>query len=214
LSYLTLTILSDTHELHRELLPLPGGDLLVHCGDFSMFGKSMERIRDFASWFQEQPYRYKVLTFGNHEFPFEADPSLASVFTDVNVLNNSGVCIEGLRIWGSPVTPLYGGAFGMSSALDRAKCWSRIPRDTNLLITHGPPLGILDGDERAGDAELLDAVSCVRPLLHAFGHIHGASGVVERNGTTFINAARLTAEGHLIPEAMHIRIPFHQSASK
>ena len=76
----------------------------------------------------------------------------------------------------------------------------------DLLVTHGPPPGILDGDERSGDAELRDAVTGLRPLLHAFGHIHGASGIVEHNGTTFINAARFNAEEKFLPEAMHTPI--------
>lgn len=214
---LRLTVLSDTHQLHRELDDLPGGDLLIHCGDFSFFSRSYAAIQDFALWLAEQPYRDKIVCFGNHEFAFEADPRRRSVFENegVIVLVNEGVEIQGLRIWGSPVTPLYGGAFGVSSDLERARHWRGIPADTDVLITHGPPYGILDrspthspGQQQSqGDPQLLQAVQTVHPLLHCFGHIHGAYGVAEQNGTTYLNAALLGLAGDLAYPPVHMRFP-------
>src|SRR5437762_14294021 len=67
---------------------------------------------------------------------------------------------------GSPVIPLYGGAFGMSRAADRKRHWARIPEGLDILVTHGPPLGILDelGPGRHdGCPELCEAVSQARP---------------------------------------------------
>ena len=67
-----------------------------------------------------------------------------------------------------------------------------IPDDTKVLITHGPPQGILDRDysgQFRGDASLLARVETVRPKLHLFGHVHDQNGEVERFGTTFVNAA-------------------------
>jgi len=61
---------------------------------------------------------------------------------------------------------------------------SRIPSPTNILITHGPPLGHLDNNisfnlekSAAGCYALLTALWRVRPKLHVFGHIHIARGV-------------------------------------
>jgi Icc-related predicted phosphoesterase len=103
--------------------------------------------------------------------------------------------IEGLRIWGSPVTPMYGGAFGVSSAVDRKKLYAQIPWDIDVLISHGPPFGILDtapiSGSHEGCRELLDAVTRLRPKLHVFGHIHTAYGTYQTEHTIFINAARL-----------------------
>ena len=111
------------------------------------------------------------------------------------VLINEGTEIEGLQIWGSPVTPLYGGAFGLSSAKDRKRLYAQIPEGIDVLITHGPPYGILDlgpgSHLNQGCPELLDAVMRVRPKLHVFGHIHGAYGVFRTEHTTFVNASRL-----------------------
>jgi Icc-related predicted phosphoesterase len=81
-------------------------------------------------------------------------------------------------MWGSPVTPMYGGAFGLSSAVDRKRLYARIPWDIDVLVSHGPPFGILD-------------TARVKPKLHVFGHIHTAYGVFRTEHTIFINAARL-----------------------
>jgi Icc-related predicted phosphoesterase len=191
---LRLVLLSDTHQLHREV-DVPDGDILIHAGDFTMFSQSMEAVADFNDWLGELPHRFKVIVPGNHEFFLESDPSERSLLSNAKVLINEGIEIEGLRLWGTPVTPMYGGAFGLSSAKDRKRLYAQIPLDTDVLISHGPPFGILDADPvsglHQGCHELLDAVMWVRPKLHVFGHIHGAYGVFETEHTTFVNASRL-----------------------
>lgn len=146
--------MSDTHELHREV-EVPAGDVLIHAGDFTMFSKSLRQIEDYNDWLGEQPHRWKLIIPGNHEFFLEADPGRRSMLSNAVVLIDEAVTIAGLKVYGSPMTPLYGGAFGKSLAADRAKHWAKIPSDTNILITHGPPFGILDlspgQPERMGD---------------------------------------------------------------
>jgi Icc-related predicted phosphoesterase len=66
-----------------------------------------------------------------------------------------------------------------------------IPANTDILITHGPPYGILDKNRvgfSAGCQSLKRAVKRIHPKLHVFGHIHEAGGMVEMGGTTFVNA--------------------------
>jgi Icc-related predicted phosphoesterase len=197
---LRLVLLSDTHQLHREV-EVPDGDILIHAGDFTMFSKSMNAIVDFNQWLGELPHRFKVFVPGNHEFFLEADPSRRSLLDNATTLINEEIEIHGLRIWGSPVTPLYGGAFGMSSAADRKKRCAQIPTSTDVLVTHGPPHSILDieGDSglHSGCRELLNAVMRVRPKLHVFGHVHGAYGIFQTEHTTFVNAALLGIHGGL-----------------
>jgi Calcineurin-like phosphoesterase len=129
---LRLILLSDTHQLHREV-EVPDGDIFIHAGDFTMFSKSMNAIDDFNTWLGELPHRYKIIVPGNHEYFLEADPSKRSMLTNALVLLNEGTEIEGLRIWGSPVTPLYGGAFGLSSAVDRRQLYAQIRENTDKL---------------------------------------------------------------------------------
>ena len=189
---LRLVLLSDTHGLHRNV-QVPDGDLLIHAGDFTNFSKSQSEIVDFNTWLGELPHRHKIVVPGNHEFFLEADPSKRSLLSNATLLINQAIQVEGIRIWGSPVTPLYGGAFGMSSVVDRKRLYAQIPDDTDVLVTHGPPYGILDiapsSTLHAGCRELFDAVMRGRPTLHVFGHIHGAHGIVHTHSTTFVNAA-------------------------
>jgi len=109
--------------------------------------------------------------------------------------------IEGLKIWGSPVTPLYGGAFGKSRAEDRKKHWAQIPEDTDILITHTPPFAILDhggsSERREGCPQLLEAVFQAMPRLHVFGHIHAGYGTLRTPDTVFVNASLLGDSGSL-----------------
>jgi hypothetical protein len=93
-----------------------------------------------------------------------------------------------------PRSPLYSGAFGLSFVKDCRRLYARIPENTDVLITHGPPFGILDFDPQTGSHEgcheLLETVMGVRPKLHVFGHIHAAHGVFQKEHTTFVNASR------------------------
>jgi Icc-related predicted phosphoesterase len=191
---LRLVLLSDTHQLHREV-DVPDGDILIHAGDFTMFSESIEAILDFNDWLGKLPHRHKIVVPGNHESFLEADPSERSLLSNSTVLVNEGIEVEGLRIWGSPVTPMYGGAFGMTAPKDRKRLYAQIPQGIDILVTHGPPFGILDSDPvsglHAGCRELFDAVMDVRPKLHVCGHIHAAYGVFQTEHTTFVNASRL-----------------------
>jgi Icc-related predicted phosphoesterase len=205
---LRLVLLSDTHELHRGV-KVPDGDILIHAGDFTRFSKSMSAIADFNTWLGELPHRHKILIYGNHEFFIETDPSRRSMLTNAHVLINEETEIEGLRIWGSPVTPLYSGAFGLSSSEDRKQLYDQIPEDIDILITHGPPYGILDSVSQTGHhsgcRELFDAVMRVRPKLHVFGHVHGAHGILHTNQTVFVNAVLLGSNGDLNQDPVLVR---------
>jgi len=72
-----------------------------------------------------------------------------------------------------------------------------IPNNTDILVTHGPPLGILDQSyphkytDHLGCEELLEAVSRVKPKINIFGHIHGGAGYWYNDGTHFVNASVL-----------------------
>jgi hypothetical protein len=190
-----ICIISDTHELEREV-SIPPCEVLAHCGDWSFFGKSEQAMDRFCGWFAEQPARYRVITCGNHEYPVEADPlKWRRRLSDANatLLLNEGITIEGINLWASPITPLSGGAFGLSSEAERERVFNTIPGDTDILISHIPPLGILDGG--AGCPALRRAVIRVKPRLHCFGHVHSAYGTMPTKSVLFINASILDEEG-------------------
>jgi len=186
--------ISDTHSLHEQV-DLPEGDVLVHAGDFSMRG-TLPEVSAFLDWLERQPHRYKVLVAGNHDFLAEREPGVFRALLPESViyLENSGVEIEGLRLWGSPITPwFFDWAFNRHRGADIRPYWEAIPSGTDVLITHGPPYGILDEvlrDPRpVGCRDLLRRIEEIRPRVHVFGHIHEGYGQLERDGTRFINAA-------------------------
>jgi predicted phosphohydrolase len=207
---LTIVCLSDTHELHREL-EVPNGDILIHAGDFTMFSKSVAATLDFSDWLEELPHRWKIVVPGNHEFFLASDPSRRTLISNAIVLINEGVEVAGLKIWGSPTTPLLGAAFGVSSPPDRTRLYAAIPDDVDILVTHGPAHGILDRSpgalHPAGCPQLLEAVTRLQPRLHVFGHVHGAHGMVSTEDTLFVNAALLGPDGDLDASPIVMRLP-------
>ena len=100
-------------------------------------------------------------------------------------LENSSIDIEGLKIWGSPITPSfgYGWAFNKDRGHDINEVWNTIPMDTDIVITHGPIYGYCDRtfntNENVGCADLYHRLYEVNPYLHFSGHIHEAYGYKE-----------------------------------
>ncbi len=113
----------------------------------------------------------------------------------------SAVEIDGLKIYGSPWQPrFYDWAFNLNRGAELEEKWRLIPPDTDVLITHGPPHGILDEVERqyyienTGCEELRKRVEMICPKLHVFGHIHCGYGQIEKFGTEFVNASNCDEE--------------------
>lgn len=191
-----IACIGDTHGFHRKL-DVPEAEILVHAGDFSTPRATVEELEDFNAWLGELPHRHKVVVAGNHDKLFEADPKLARArLSNAVYLEQSGIALGGIRFWGCPVTPVLP---HMAFAVARGaggKYWDKMPAETDVLVTHGPPFGILDKEnilaEHMGCIQLTKAVQRVRPRLHVFGHIHGGRGREEGpNGTQFVNCAVL-----------------------
>lgn len=204
---LTIVLISDTHELENSV-DVPYGDLLIHCGDLSMLSGSIRAIADFNAWLGELPHRHRILVPGNHD-RFLEDPANRRLVSNAIVLINEGTVVEGLRLWGTPNTPV-GPGFCVPSAEERRRIYARIPSETDVLISHGPPRGILDrapgSSFHSGDQELLDAVTRVKSRLCCFGHIHGAHGLFGTRDTLFANAALLGPDGDIDKQPIVLRM--------
>lgn len=193
---ISITLISDTHNRHRDLPGIGSGDIILHAGDATSRGRGHE-IEDFLYWYGNLDFDKKVLVAGNHDFGFEERPE---VFADmcgaygVHYLNDSGVTYRSIKIWGSPVQPTFHDwAFNRSPTAIQPH-WDKIPYNADILITHGPAYGILDAsqrDERVGCPRLLKRIQEVQPRLHVCGHIHEARGHYTKGHTTYINAASL-----------------------
>lgn len=192
-----IAFISDSHNKHDEITKdLPGGWMLLCGGDISMGGSSIE-ILDFLNWFSNLPYEHKIFIAGNHDWLFEKNHDIAPEFKEkgVHYLFDNVIEIEGLKIYGSPWQPrFYNWAFNVDRYEAIAEKWKLIPNDIDILITHGPPFGILDGTwnaTRAGCEELYKKVVEIKPKIHLFGHIHYGAGIKDYNETLFINASCL-----------------------
>ena len=175
--------LSDTHGQHRRLTELPDADILVHSGDFTMNGSEREAI-DFMNWFCDLPCPHKIFICGNHDACLHG-AKIGGLDKNVHYLCNSGVVIDGVKFYGVPM-------FMEDCISDRqSRNYAAIPADTDVLITHCPPYGVLDFDDgiNYGSTELLAKVEEIKPHLHLFGHIHKQHGVEKKGLTTFSNGA-------------------------
>lgn len=197
-----LVCISDTHTRHDELI-LPDGDVLIHAGDWTYRGNRGE-IKSFLEWFDAQPHKHKIFIAGNHELSLDAmhekyDVTLKQMVVSagqhgVRYLENESTVIDGVKFYGSPMSPEYKGwAFPYS-----ANHWDCIPDDTNVLITHGPAYGIRDRvypqPEHLGCKALKKRVvdlayQSTALKAHIFGHIHDAAGAQTTLGMRFVNAA-------------------------
>lgn len=196
-----IVCLSDTHSLHEQV-NVPEGDMLIHAGDFSNWG-TLEDVVQFNAWLGTLKHRFPegiYVTPGNHDLWVEKNQEEA-----VRLMTNATLMIQevtatpsGLTIFASPYQPLfYDWAFQLPRGEALSAKWALIPNGTDIVVTHGPPLGILDtneNDDRFGDADLADAIRRVRPKLHVFGHAHHGHGFVTEHGVQFVNAAICTED--------------------
>lgn len=191
-----IVCVSDTHGYH-SLTEVPPGDVLVHSGDVCRYG-GLEDVEDFNHWLGTLPHPHKVVICGNHDWCFQEEPDETRArLTNATYLQDSACEINGLTFYGSPWTPLFFDWAFMLSDADLAAKWALIPDRVDVLITHGPPHGILDvtnRNEHAGSPTLLHRVHELKPRLHVFGHIHEAAGRFDDGDTTFVNAS--TKMGH------------------
>lgn len=193
-----IVAISDSHTLHHNL-KLPAGDVLIHAGDFSSMGKIPE-IMNFLTWFEVQPFKYKLFIAGNHDLLCQDDPQLfqglLEGFPTILYLQEQEEIIDGIKFYGTPwVKQYYNWAFMEEE--DRLEMkYARIPKDTDVLIVHGPPYGILDKNKHGEHCGSMSLLNCfqkkeIQPRLTVFGHIHHSSNMLAHKYGTFINAAVL-----------------------
>jgi len=204
---------------------MPEGDVLVHTGDFCGHG-ALKEVERFTKWLAKQDYKRKIIVAGNHEvcmspehehskwgmdyvprFPMEAIKLIENAggiyLQDSSTVVEMGG--ESVKFYGAPWQPIIRGVmrewgFNTRTRAQAQEKWDLIESDTDVLLTHGPPLDILDYADHPhnkgslGCPDLLEAVKRIKPKVHVFGHIHGSHGQVNIEDTCFINAAICTEQ--------------------
>uniref|UniRef100_A0A8C2DER7 Metallophosphoesterase domain containing 2a n=1 Tax=Cyprinus carpio TaxID=7962 RepID=A0A8C2DER7_CYPCA len=69
--------------------------------------------------------------------------NVQSLLTNCVYLQDSDVTVKGFRIYGAPWTPWFNGwGFNLPRGQSLLDKWNLIPEGIDILMTHGPPLGI------------------------------------------------------------------------
>jgi Icc-related predicted phosphoesterase len=198
---LRILALSDTHEQHFEL-ELPSADLLLYAGDSTWQGYPYA-VEAFNKWLGEQTHiAEKVIIAGNHDFWFESHPEYArKAITNATYLQDESCYVNDVHIYGTPWQPFYyNWAFQCETEEELGIKFSKIPKDTDILVSHCPPYGILDQNKHAqsiGSKILGEWIVSIRPKVVIFGHNHEGYGHIEKDGTHYINVA--TCDHHYRP---------------
>ena len=182
-----IVVTSDTHNNYPEI---PEGDIFIHCGDLTARGTTEECLRALG-WISRLPHRHKFVVPGNHDFELD----IFNYVRDQEILIDRHVEVEGLHIYGTPWTPIFQKWAWMKSEEELAATFARIPKGLDILITHGPPNGLLDFNYRkdnCGSKALRDRLPEILPRYHVFGHIHESYGyglASDVPGTKFYNCS-------------------------
>jgi Icc-related predicted phosphoesterase len=188
--------ISDTHGI-PDKLKIESSDFIIHSGDILKKYK-LEQVEEFVHWYSNLPAKYKILVAGNHDrfMTREKQTFLDMIKDKIIYLENSGIELEGIKFWGSPSVKWCGPYkhFTFMDETEAQEIFSQIPPDTDILISHGPPYGILDSDSELdgtyhhGSKALLERILQIKPRYHVFGHVHRNYGQFQNEHTIFINS--------------------------
>ena len=216
---LKFVLISDTHMQHTGL-ELPEGDILIHAGDFLGWG-TLEELTEFCLWIDKQAVKFQhvILVAGNHDRCLQNQPSKARRLLgrtpNLCYLEDSGIKLCGVEFWGSPWTTEYQyWAFMRRPGPHMDEVWAKVPKSTQVLVTHSPPFGILDrgfGNTHVGCEMLtrrLGSRGNLRPRLHVFGHSHSFYGQEEHGRTLHCNASLVDNRNFLVNRPMELELTF------
>jgi len=186
--------ISDTH-CNQDQLVIPSGiDMVIHSGDASNYRdtcRNESELRSFIDWFAALPIPTKIFVPGNHDTSLEKGLVTRDLIEGLGIrlLINEETSVDGLRIWGSPFTPRYGDWSYMKDRGTINRIWDNIPEGLDILVTHGPPYGVLDATydhhnkvALVGCSALRKRVTKVTPRFMLFGHVHSTDDI--RNSGT------------------------------
>lgn len=194
--------IAATADTHGLAFPCPEADIFIHAGDMTAWGEWQETAA-VGRMLGRQRYAAVILIPGNHDNALERSPRRDSYnfFPNTRLLIDQVWEYRGLLFYGSPWTQLIPGAFPLFAAFMRGedelqRRFLNMPGTIDVLITHGPPKGVLDDD--TGSVALREAVERRIIRRHIFGHWHAKGGrsvpSLQRDGSirTSYNVAAIT----------------------
>lgn len=211
--------ISDTHTFHG-LLEIPNDvDIVIHSGDATNPKNphlNRAEMENFIEWYAELTIPTKIFVAGNHDTSIEKKLITRKEFEERSIiyLENETINILGLNIWGSPTTPAFGEGWAFNKRRDKLHAhWSKIPEDTDIIIVHGPPKGILDSSydrsykmEFCGCEALRKRINVVKPKLVAFGHIHNCEDIINSGTRTIPYLNTIFSNGSVVTDGKFGRL--------
>ena len=205
-----IVALGDTHTQHWNV-SVPKGDVLIFAGD-AEFRSALDLI-DFNAWLSSLKHKTIVVIAGNHDFFCESYPNdVRKYLTKAIYLKDEQFILpNGMKVWGSPMTKTFlNWAFmELDENLGRYY-WSKILKDTDILLVHGPAYKHLDtavpGGDHLGSKTLAKKVEGLKIPYVVHGHIHGGYGIEKINKTTYINCSVLDEEYQLVNKPIVIDV--------
>lgn len=142
---------SDTHGNHRKI-DIPNGDIFIHAGDFTRFGKLDDAV-DFNCWLGEEEifgdFKLKIVVNGNHESNAPWQDNITNILSNACFLKNNWceypIASRKLGNEGKQNIKIYGTDFYWPMKT-RNPYYDLIPDDVDILISHGPVKGYVDGN--------------------------------------------------------------------
>ena len=214
--------ISDTHTYHGLLKVPEGIDMVIHSGDVTnprdLYASEQEML-NFLRWFSSLPIKHKVFVAGNHDLCVERNfiTKIDFMKNGIIYLENDYTEVEGLKIWGSPFTPSFGEGWAFNKRRDKLHdVWKHIPDDTDIVVSHGPPKGILDLSysrenvlEFCGDEALRKRMYLLKPKLCLFGHIHNNEDIINAGTMKLSNHDTIYSNGSVVTDGKFGKLSSH-----
>ena len=151
---------------------------------------------DFNEWLGELPHKTKIVIEGNHEHNAPWKNEAHELLSNGTFLRNEPYTTDdGVKIFGK-------GFFWCMKTPNPYD--DLIPSDTDILVSHNPARGYVDGGH--GCLTTREVVAMLHPRLYVCGHVHIARGLVQGTGkcasTLFVNGANVLGD-HNLKEASY-----------
>ncbi len=200
---------ADTHGFHEDLIIPEEIDWVIHAGDISNTKSPVFNSNEcslFLNWYNKLNIKRKILIAGNHDTSIENKLINPKDYSSIIYIEHETIEIDNYVLFGSPYTPTFGNGWAFNVPRHKIQnYWEEIPKECDILITHGPPKGMLDlsyddkNIQQVGDKSLYNKVCEIMPIYHIFGHIHNNKDLINHGIKThkklnFVNASAVTDE--------------------
>jgi len=207
--------ISDSHGLH-SLLTIPKDiDMVIHSGDFTNYKEyiyNLPECESFLNWYEAVQVPIKILVAGNHDATaFKVGRKQFKEMCSkrgIIYLEDELYTVNNIKIYGSPVQPSFCDWYFQKSRAKLYNFWSNIPNETDILITHGPPKGVLDLSEnrdrtydRCGCSALMKHIlNRLNLKFHLFGHIHNCGDIMNQGTMKLSTIDTIFSNGSVVED--------------